>query len=195
MDLKATEDWVWKTLRLGLSERYSYHNLEHTEMVLRDLDKMANHYKLVNYDRGILKTAALFHDIAFVKSHIDHESHSSRIAAKTLPDFGYSPEEVEVVCAMIMATKLPQSPQTFMEGILCDADLFYLGGKHYFELASGLENEWKNIGFLRTERQWLEGQLNFLKHHTYHTDYAINLLAPSKAQIVKQLETQLNELV
>ncbi len=196
MNVEAMEKWVWNTLQSGLSKSYTYHNVQHITSVVNDLQYFVDHYKLSRYEHSLLKTAALFHDIAFVKSHVNHEAESAAIAEEQLPKYGFSIEEIEIVKGMILATKLPQSPKTFLEEILCDADLFYLGGKEYFDIATGLKQEWKNIGFLKDDEQkWIEAQLGFLKTHTYHTEYARKELQPGKLRIIKELEIQKNNLI
>ncbi|MDA0973125.1 MAG: hypothetical protein O2867_05255 [Bacteroidetes bacterium] len=40
-----------------------------------------------------------------------------------------------------MATKVPQEPKDHLARILCDADLDYLGGDDYDEIAGGLYQE------------------------------------------------------
>lgn len=196
MKVEEMEKWVWNTLQSGLSKSYTYHNIQHITSVVNDLQHFVDYYKLSRYDHSLLKTAALFHDIAFVKSHVNHEAESAMMAQEELPKYGFSEEEIEVVKGMILATKLPQSPKTFLEEILCDADLFYLGGVEYFEIATGLKQEWNNIGFLKgDEAQWIEAQLKFLKTHKYHTEYAQQKLEPGKQEVIKKLQIQKNNLI
>tara|TARA_R110002096_G_scaffold377363_1_gene571187 strand:- start:68 stop:661 length:594 start_codon:yes stop_codon:yes gene_type:complete len=196
MNVDAMEKWVWNTLQSGLSNSYTYHNVKHITSVVNDLQYFVDYYELSRYNHNLLKTAALFHDIAFVKSHVNHEAESAMIAEEQLPKYGFGKDEIESVKNMILATKLPQSPNTFLEEILCDADLFYLGGKEYFEIAIGLKQEWNNIGFLKgDELQWIDAQLSFLKTHRYHTEFARTKLEPGKKKVIKKLQVQRNNLI
>ena len=36
-------------------------------------------------------------------------------------------KDIEIICGIIMATKIPQRPKNYLEEIICDADLNYLG--------------------------------------------------------------------
>ena len=49
------------------------------------------------------------------------------MAKEELPKFGLSEKDIELICGMIMATKIPQNPKTKLEKIIADADLEYLG--------------------------------------------------------------------
>ena len=188
MNVAEMEKWVWDTLQSGLSKNYTYHNMAHTSSVVGDLKHFVDFYDISRYNYNLLKTAALFHDIAFVKSHVNHEEESAQIASEQLPRYGFTKAEIDAVAGMIMATKLPQKPRTFLECVLCDADLFYLGGKQYFKIAEGLRQEWSNIGFMDDELKWVEAQLNFLQAHSYHTSYAQIRLEPGKQAIVEMLK-------
>ena len=73
---------------------------------------------------------------------------------------------------MIMATKIPQTPQTPLEKILCDADLDYLGREDFYSIGLRLFEEMKTRGFVESEREWNLIQKTFLESHRYHTAYS-----------------------
>lgn len=101
-----------------------------------------------------LKTAALFHDTGFLQSSHEHEIQSCTIAKRFLPDYGYSEEQIESICRMIMTTKLPQLAEDYLSQLLCDADLFYLGGNEYEIYAHKLYKEFKRNKVIKTEIEW-----------------------------------------
>ena len=57
----------------------------------------------------------------------------------------------EQICGMIMATKIPQSPKNYLEQILCDADLDYLGRDDFYDIGGTLFKELKTYNVLDTE--------------------------------------------
>jgi HD superfamily phosphodiesterase len=117
--------------------------------------------------------AALFHDLGFLEAYTGHEAVGCKMAKEMLPAYGVSEEDINEICAMIMTTKVPQSPKTLLEKILCDADLLYLGTENFLEMGNTLFLELKENGKLKTEREWNELQVNFLKKHHFHTNYCI----------------------
>lgn len=181
------ENWVWSTLQAQLDTRYTYHSVAHIRGVVEDVEEIMSHYNLSTEDRHLLRTAALFHDLAFIRTHVNHEERSAEMAAAELPHFGFDAGQIRKVQGMIMATKIPQQPRNLLEEILCDADLYYLGGPQYFSISNQLKTELMHLGLVKDERQWLRQQLEFLGSHHYHTEYARNFLQPGKLRVVDRL--------
>jgi HD superfamily phosphodiesterase len=112
-------------LEKELPRNITYHNVQHTKNVIKAAKYLGEREKISPQDMVLLKTAALFHDSGFVKSHKEHEARGCEIAKTILPQFDYSPEQIDRICIMIMATKLPQKPLDPLSRLLCDADLYY----------------------------------------------------------------------
>jgi uncharacterized protein len=151
-------------------------------MVYRDASYLASKLNIKDNDLRLLQTAAALHDYGFLGSHINHEERGCEEATKLLPKFGYSKNEIEIVCGMIMSTKIPQSPKTLLEQILCDADLFYLGSNYYFEIAGQFKDELTSLNVLKSEEQWKNIQVTFLENHKYHLPFTQQLLDETKAK-------------
>lgn len=73
---------------------------------------------------------------------------------------------------MIIATKIPQLPKNNLSEILCDADVFYLGGNKYQFYADKLFSELKENKILKTKEDWHKRQIDFFNSHTYFTQTA-----------------------
>ncbi|MEO7768419.1 MAG: phosphohydrolase, partial [Ferruginibacter sp.] len=102
-----------------------YHNLAHTEAVVKAAIQIGNHYQLVDPDFFIILTAAWFHDMGyFSEDPSHHEKKGAEKAAVFLNDAGVDEPTISKVQACIIATKLPQSPVNLLEQIICDSDLF-----------------------------------------------------------------------
>ncbi|OSZ73594.1 hypothetical protein CAP36_16375 [Chitinophagaceae bacterium IBVUCB2] len=150
----------------------TYHNAEHTKSVIEAATYLAKVEHVAESELLLLKTAALFHDAGFLVSHNKHEEESCKLAKKYLPQFGYSENEIETICEMIMATRLPQSPKSQLAKYLCDADLYYLGTAHYAVNTEKMYAEFKKTGFVKTKEDWQLKQADFLSAHTYFTETA-----------------------
>jgi predicted metal-dependent HD superfamily phosphohydrolase len=120
-----------------------------------------------------LSTAAVYHDLGFVERYGDNEPVAVRIARECLPEFNYSPQQVDIVARIILATRIPHRPQTLMEQIMCDADLDYLGRTDFFEISRTLQQEWMAYGLISSEDEWNEKQILFFRQHQYFTATAI----------------------
>ncbi len=182
MDRSGAEAYILERLQQGLPAKRTYHSLSHTLDVYRTAVSIANAEGVTEEELDLLRTAALFHDSGFLVSDTDHENHSCDLARQVLPTFGYSSEQVERVCLMVMATKVPQQPQDRLSRILCDADLDYLGRPDFHRIGSTLFNEFVQYGVVRTEREWNELQVRFLSQHRYFTETNKQLREPAKQQ-------------
>ena len=127
-DFAGAEQHALARLTAELAPALVYHSLTHTrDNVVPAVERLAAAAGIGGVWRGLLRTAAWYHDIGFVEQRDNHETATARIAAATLPAFGFRPGQVRAVGAMILATRLPQTPHTELEAILADADLDLLG--------------------------------------------------------------------
>lgn len=121
-------------LRAELSPELTYHNVAHTQDdVIPGAARLARLSDMAEGDVCLLEVAAAYHDIGFIHVRVEHEPVSVRIAAETLPAYGFSPQQIERIASMILATRLPQSPHNPLEEILADADLDVPGRDDFFE--------------------------------------------------------------
>ena len=93
----------------------------------------------------------------------------------------------------ILATKIPQKPKTLLEQILCDADLFHLSSKKFFEKSELLLRELKNQNIDLTLNSWMEKSKEFVEAHKYHTDYGKEILYPSLKKNLTKLQNKIEE--
>jgi uncharacterized protein len=190
---KIYETFISK-LEQELPSHYSYHTADHTKYVIDKAILIGKEEKIQNYDMELLKIAALFHDMGFLKSRDNHEEVSCEMASQELPYWDFESSEISQICGMIRSTKIPQRPITQLDKILADADLEYLGTDLYEEGASRLYSELIFFNPTLTEKEWLEIQVNFLNSHHYHTDFCINNRESKKQEHLKRLQSHLNEL-
>jgi HD superfamily phosphodiesterase len=138
-------------------------------------------------DIDLIKTAALYHDLGFIKGPVNHEEESIRIAREELPGFGYSPEEIDIISGMIKATEIPQTPKNKLEDILADADLEYLGTAEFQKLGDHLLEELLHFHPKLTREKWNIMQIAFLQNHQYHTNFCKTHRLPVKLKNLAQL--------
>jgi predicted metal-dependent HD superfamily phosphohydrolase len=132
--------------------------------------------------------AALFHDTGFLVQADGHEEISCQYAKDHLFHIGFTLPEIELICGMIRATKIPQKPQNLLEEIIADADLDYLGRDDFFVIGGQLFNELKARNVVNQESDWDQIQIKFLENHRYFTHTAQTLRGEQKEkhlQIIK----------
>ena len=184
-DLK---DFVISLLKDNLPENYSYHNHVHTLYVMQTAVEIGINEECTEKELELLSVAALWHDTGYIKTYKNHEEESCKLARHYLPGFGFSPDDIENVCGMIMATRIPQSPKNKLEEILADADLEYLGTKIFGSSADDLFRELRFVNPSLTQEQWIQTQILFLRKHQYFTRFCKENKAPVKMNYLEQLE-------
>ena len=165
-----------------------YHTLDHT-LDVQKVAKQILHKENIEMHTGlIIETAALFHDAGMLITYKDHELASVDIARKSLPTFAYSAAEIDEVCDLIMATRLPQKPLTHEGYILCDADMDNLGRDDFLlkSFQIKLEMEMNRIT-MPPLKNWLMNLVQFLEEHVYYTASAIELRQARKMQNLAEL--------
>lgn len=165
------KNYILDYLQKNLAGDLYYHGVHHTLDVLRFAEEIAWAEKISEEERELLFTAVLLHDTGFATSYKDHENFGCDLAREILPDFHYSPAEIEIICGMIIATRIPQKPHTLLEKIIADADLLYLGTDLFKPIGDSLFKEMQQYSGVKTEDDWNNIQSNFLQKHHYHTHY------------------------
>jgi len=165
-----------------------YHGHHHTQDVMDAAMIIAEAEGTTAEERRLLRTAICFHDAGFIYVYKDHESKGCELAWELLPGYGFSPEQIERICGMIMATRVPQAPQNHLEQIICDADLDYLGRDDVYPIAQTLFEELKIHANMNDPKRWNDIQIGFLSNHHYHTRFSQENRQPKKEVYLSQLQ-------
>jgi len=179
---------VMKMLREKLPANLFYHSPEHTMDVIRASERIAISEKCSPAEVLLIKTAALFHDTGYVQDMREHEKSGCEIVSRMLAPHGIPKPEIDIVCNLIMATKVPQEPKSKLEKIVCDADLDYLGRDDYFSIAENLRREFSAFDKVKDEKDWIQLQVNFLQSHSYFTETSIRERQPGVISNLKKIK-------
>lgn len=180
INYKKMEVYILQRLEQGLSKDLHYHNVQHTRDVHDAVERIAHAERINNEDLLLLKTAALYHDSGFLSTYISNEPIGAALAVDTLGNFGYNQEQINVIADLIMSTQIPQKPNNYLQEIICDADLDYLGRADFFEIGDRLKKELMVHNMIASDRQWDEVQIRFLEKHKYFTTTSQNTRESTK---------------
>lgn len=188
--LAAARIYVTDIFQHKVKPEFVFHSLEHTEDVVEACSHIADHYKLEETDRLVLMLSAWFHDTGYSSGRAeDHEELSAHMATQFLQSKNVDHATVQRVNSCILATKMPQSPVSEIEKILCDADLFHLASDDFEAKNQLLKQERENIlGQKISKKEWRKSNIKFLENHTYFTDYAVEYLEPKKQEKISLFE-------
>ena len=184
------EQFVFSLLKQKIPAYYTYHNYLHTAYVMEKVLEIGKEEHCEDAELALLKTAALWHDTGYIYGYYEHEKAGCALVNFYLPDYGYSPSELALICGMIMATKIPQQPKTKLESILADADLEYLGTDAAEQTSTLLLNELGKVLQPFTKEEWNKKQIDFLQNHQYFTSYCKRVKEPNKNIYLKNLLEQ-----
>ncbi|PWN71895.1 phosphohydrolase [Chryseobacterium phosphatilyticum] len=176
-------------------QEFTYHNLQHTISVVAASEIMAAYYQYEERPKALLMIAAWFHDTGYPATRgINHELASTEIAEDFLKKNNVSHEEIDFVKRCILATKMPQNPQTEEEKILCDADLHHFSLPNFFEYNEKLHKERENILEKSIPKEeWLADTLKLMSAHSYFTSYAEAHYNPGKENNSNQIKKILQQ--
>jgi len=192
MQLDDAGDFIIKRLNNELPGHLTYHNAGHAKDVYEATKRIAEVEGISGHELNLLLTAAYYHDSGFLVKAQGHEEESCRIAREALPGYGYTQNEIDQICGMIMATRLPQSPANHLEEIIADADLDNLGRDDFFTISHKLFLENLFFGKVSDENEWNRQQIDFIKKHQYFTKTAINLRQAKKDANLGRIKAQVN---
>ena len=191
MNFASAKKFILEKLKKELPPQFTYHNFDHVTDVYTAAERLGASEGMDDAEMRLLLTAALFHDSGFVVGPTAHEEGSCRIAAKILPEFGYTEKDIEAISGMIMATKLPQSPQNRLEEIIADADLDYLGRDDFFPISEQLFTEFLATGIVKDYNDWNKLQIRFFESHHYFTNSAKKSRNAKKAENLEMIKTKI----
>ncbi len=191
MQFQKAKSFINGRLRKELPRHLSYHSVAHVKDVYTAAERLAKAEGVKGEELTLLLTAVMYHDCGFMIQSREHEKIGCDIARESLPGFDYSPEQIERICGMIMATRIPQEPKNLLERIIADADLDYLGRDDFWAIGNKLFTELQMYGIIQTEDEWNALQVKFLEQHHYFTDTAIATRKGRKDQYVAIIKSAL----
>ena len=180
--LTAARTYVTDIFQHKVKPEFVFHSMDHTEDVVEASSHMADYYQLNEEDRLVLMLAAWFHDVGYSAGQAEgHEELSVQMATQFLQNKSIDDNIIQRVASCIRATRMPQSPVSLIEKILCDADLYHLSTEDFKARNQLLKQERENLlGYKIDKREWRKNNIQFLTHHKYFTDYGQEILEHKK---------------
>ncbi len=108
------QEIILDKLEKELPDYLYYHNVKHTVDVVTEVELIGWGENCTDEEILLLKTAGLFHDVGHTVSYDNHEYHGTVIAREMLPKYNYTQTQIDRICEIIMATKLPPQPKNLL---------------------------------------------------------------------------------
>lgn len=174
---------------------FTYHNFEHTKLVVEGALVIGKAENLGEEEMEVLLIAAWFHDTGLAYTKEDHEEKSVLIAMEFLQQQNASENLITKVSECIRATKQGVIPKEEVHQVIRDADMYHISKDNYDDFAKRLRIEWALVyDKFYSEKEWNHLNLQFLISHEFHTTYAKELLRDKKEQIVKRIRKKVKKI-
>ena len=183
------QEVILDKLEKELPEFLFYHNVKHTVDVVTEVELIGWAEGCNDEEILLLKTAALFHDAGHTVSYDDHEYQGTLLAREMLPGYGYTIEQIDRICRIILSTKLPPKPADLLEQIICDSDLDYLGRSDFIPVSNTLFEELKAQNKITKLNDWNRMQVKFISGHQYFTATARSLREVNKKLQIERIQS------
>lgn len=190
------EKYVSNLLNNKLATNYVYHNLVHTQGVVKSIEKVIEKLAIPEIDAENLQVAAWFHDTGFIKGAENHEEESVKILTLFLTKKNVEVKRIETISNLILATKIGHEATNDLEKIITDADCAHLGNKSFEDKTALLRKEWEATENKKySDAEWGAVNIDFLtKVHKYRTDYALKNWSKGKEKNLAKLLKNKNKL-
>ncbi|MGV8913840.1 MAG: HD domain-containing protein [Kaistella sp.] len=190
--LIEAEKFIADLFKERLDCKYSYHNLEHTQNVVKAIEILCEQEETDSPMTEILLLAGWFHDAGYVEGDENHEQKSIKIALEFLKEQNASDEIQQKVSALISSTTFNYAPKNLFEKIMKDADNAHLANENYPNILGKLRDEWATCtDHNYCDIDWYELNVEFLKKHQYYTKFAQENWQRLKEENLKLIEQKL----
>jgi len=187
--VEKTKAFATDLLTNSLDPKHLYHNLRHTERVVKSTKELLDAHTLIEEDKEVLLLTAWFHDTGYTQGTENHEETSCLIAEEFLTEQDYDNEKIQKIVGCIRATKRFYKPQNIQEKIIRDADSSHFAQKSYGETSDYLREELSLLGIADySTKEWGNANIEmFKKEHQFYTDYALENWQEGKNKNLKKL--------
>lgn len=187
------QEIILDKLERELPDFLFYHNIKHTVDVVTEVELIGWAEGCSDEEILLLKTAGLFHDAGHTIGYDNHEYFGTRMAREFLPGYNYTPEQIDRICDIIMATRLPPQPTDLLQKIICDSDLDYLGRSDFIPVSNTLYDELKAQNKIGSLNDWNKLQVKFISVHQYFTKTAQSLREVNKQKQIERIQSLITE--
>lgn len=191
---KKTEHYVKGLFESMPDERLIFHNLFHTQTVVKRSMEIADNYDLSDKERLTLLISAWFHDTGHLFTEPSkHEEMSVEIMKRFMDEQQAEKEMTEEIEKCILATRFPRKPTDLLSEILCDADTYHFGTDEFKKTNKRVRMEEEARTGLVDKTTYIKRTIDLLESHVFYTSYCKEKLDAQKELNMKKLKNKLEK--
>jgi adenylate cyclase len=181
------EEFILQKLKNELPDTLYFHNSRHTSHVHYQAELLGRSENISPAELLLVRSAALCHDIGYIDTIEEHERRSVEMAREILPLYRYSEGQIDEICKLILATRMPPNPTNVMERIICDANFDHIGRVDFLIESDRLFQENRTLGKINSKKEWNEIQIDFLKKIDFFTTAAQKMREVTMEQQIQNI--------
>jgi len=166
-----------------------FHNLAHTEYMVRTAQMIAGLTQLSNQDMTILIASVWFRDIGFTDQTEGPLASGSRIACSFFEKQGMPQTVIDRITGLILFDPRHHVPGNLLEQIIADTETVYFGKRSFLKKNELLRKETELTTKRTIEKEaWFKQTISDLEHHRYHTPSARTFWTDQKSENLVQMK-------
>ena len=181
------EEYVIQKLKNELPDTLYFHNAQHTSHVHYQAELLGRSENITPTELLLVRSAALCHDIGYIDTIEGHEQRSVEMAREILPLYRYSEDQIDEICKLILATRMPPNPTNVIEKIICDANFDHVGRVDFLIESDRLFQEYRTLGKINSKKEWNELQIDFLNKFDFFTSAAQKMREVTREQQIQNV--------
>jgi class 3 adenylate cyclase len=182
------EEFIINKLENELPPYMHFHNAKHTKDIYTLAELIGRAEDISQEELLLVRTAALFFDIGYIINYEEHENENIHFARDILSKFRYSPEQIDVICNLIMSVRYNDSHKSRPEAILIDACQNYFGRVDYIEHSRNHFQEVKERVPSLSEKEWFYHELRLVERFKFYTATANMLREVSNEEQLRKIK-------
>jgi len=205
--LHEVELYVTNIITEEYSEKLVFHDIEHTHRVVSGVKTISAVEGVTKEDREIVLIAAWFNSLGLRKletwnkmngplSFLQQCSLCSLDEAKYfLSDVEYPQDKIDRVLAVMSDASPGHTPSSDLGRILADAVTIEWASKKAKKRLHARYQEFLLLDLIDDSKKgYFEAILDYLRSHTYYTNYGKSILTPKKLSLINKIEKEQKEL-
>ncbi|MFC2129329.1 adenylate/guanylate cyclase domain-containing protein [Bacteroidota bacterium] len=187
--MRDLEDRVFNQLLNEHPGTYHFHTRDHLHHIYDQAELICRAENISEEDTLLTLSASLLLYAGLTESYEHFENRSAEIAREILPEYLYTEKQIDAICNLILATKVPYEPQNKLEAILIDAKMEYIGRPDFSKMIKLLYLELKSNEREKSMKKLIREYVDLLKTFKYFTVAGQRLREVSGDEQIALLDT------
>lgn len=182
------EEYIYNRLDKELPQNLYFHTTQKIKNICTIAEIFAISESVNEEELLLVKTAALMHDIGYIRQYSNHVEKSIELASEILPKFQYSPFQIRRILKLMNSIESHDRQPSQLEKILKDAFSAYMGRVDFYFQSENLFRELYERSHIGSRRSWNKILIQQLKGLCFYTKAAQKLQEVSPEEQIEKMK-------